>query len=823
MRTLAAIFVLSVCAQAQLWSGVLDPTRAVDWTQMGAGAIPTNYVQVASTIAAYTGTVDAINSALAQCNGSGQYVLLGPGTFNLSAGGTNGGIRITKNKCVLRGSGPTQTKLVFSSFDACGGAASSSICMISGTQSWDTAAVPNLANWTAGFAQGSTQITLSANVSGSTSPGVGFTLYLDQLKDGSDHSADTGNIFECMGGPNLCTQSGGGGDSSRSGRAQIQEVTVTSVVGGSCVSTSPCTVNISPAIYMPNWRSSQSPQAWWEPGPEPDHQGVENLSVDGSAVPGTPWGMIGMQGVTNAWIKNVIGINVHAEAWPTTPSVPAGQSSMVRVYGSNKITVRDSYFVGRKTQDPYGINPVLACDVLIENNIFQHIGMPVVNEQSCGNVYGYNYTVRDIWGPDNGTWAQGAFYGHGGQEHYSLSEGNIAFSDEFENYYGEGFFITAFRNRFTGFQQFNTAQTVPIMTYALNRYFNVIGNVLGVSGRHTNYQDVATSSSTSTPGNNFCPFSIYAIGLGGNCNDGPDASHPPNDPPTVTTFFRWANYDVVTGTNRFCGDSSDTGWSTTCGSTAEVPTGLSLYAQPKPTKGDTAAGQSALPASFYLSSKPSWWPSGKAWPNIGPDVTGGNLGQCASNSTYPYAQCIIGNANACGTGFACGSAGVNLQVISNPAMDCYASLGGLPSGDGPVLTNFDANVCYAASPGNPAVSLNPGSVVFASQLKGSTSSAQSVVLLNSGTATLNFTSITASADFGQSNNCGGSLGAGLSCTLNVTFTPSSVGMESGSVTIADDASGSPHTVTLSGTGVAPTVQFLGGAAISGAGTMNSQQ
>jgi hypothetical protein len=70
-------------------------------------------------------------------------------------------------------------------------------------------------------------------------------------------------------------------------------------------------------------------------------------------------------------------------------------------------------------------------------------------------------------------------------------------------------------------------------------------------------------------------------------------------------------------------------------------------------------------------------------------------------------------------------------------MDCYVSLGGLPSGDGPVLTNFDANVCYAAGPGNPAVSLNPGSVVFGSQLKGSTSSPQSVILLNSGTASLN--------------------------------------------------------------------------------------
>ena len=815
MRTLAAIFVLSVCAQAQLWSGVLDPSRAVDWTQMGAGTIPTNYVQVGSTIAAYTGTVDAINTALAQCNGTGQYVLLGPGTFNLSAGGSNGGIRITKNKCVLRGSGPTQTKLVFSSRDACGGELAS-ICLLSAVQVVDPDTTPNVANWTDGFSKGSTQITLSANTAGSLSPVVGTTLFLDQLQDSvNDRSLDNGNIFACLGHPN-CTQSGGGGD-GRSTRPQNQWVTVSSIPAGSCTPAQPCTVNIAPPIYMPNWRSSQNPQAWWYNNLLETGMGLENFSVDGSAVSGTSLGVIAMKGVQNFWMKNVIVIDIHTEI------PPAGQTSSVRVYASHNGTIRDSYFIGRASQDMYGINPYLSGDLLIENNIFQHINTPINNEQSFGNVYGYNYIVRDIWGPTNGQWLQGAIYGHGGQEHYSLSEGNIAIGEEFENYFGQGFFITAFRNRFYGYQQYATAQTVPALVYGLNRYFNFIGNVLGVSGYHTTYQDIATGNATSTPGNSSCPFSVYAVGLGGNCNNGDDVTWPYNDTLTVSTLFRWANYDVVTQANRFCGNSSDTGWSTTCGGTSEVPSGLSLYAQPRPTKGDTAAGQPALPGSFYLTSKPSWWPTAKAWPNIGPEVTGGNLGQCAANSTYPYAQCIIGDANACGTGFACGSAGVNSQVISNPAMDCYVSLGGLPSGDGPVLTNFDANVCYAAGPGNPAVSLNPGSVVFGSQLKGSTSSPQSVILLNSGTATLNITSITASADFGQSNNCGGSLGAGLSCTINVTFTPSSEGLESGSITIADDAFGSPHTVTLSGTGVAPTVKFLGGAAIAGAGTMNSQQ
>jgi len=48
---------------------------------------------------------------------------------------------------------------------------------------------------------------------------------------------------------------------------------------------------------------------------------------------------------------------------------------------------------------------------------------------------------------------------------------------------------------------------------------------------------------------------------------------------------------------------------------SEVPSGLSALANPVPAS-------HALPASFYLSSKPSWWGT-MPWPAIGPDVMGG--------------------------------------------------------------------------------------------------------------------------------------------------------------------------------------------------------
>jgi hypothetical protein len=73
-------------------------------------------------------------------------------------------------------------------------------------------------------------------------------------------------------------------------------------------------------------------------------------------------------------------------------------------------------------------------------------------------------------------------------------------------------------------------------------------------------------------------------------------------------------------------------------------------------------------------------------------------------------------------------------------------------------------------------------------------------MTNNGTATLTITSIAASGDYGQTNNCGSSLGAGLSCTITVSFTPTTSGVRTGSVSITDNAPGSPQSVPLNGRG-----------------------
>ena len=107
----------------------------------------------------------------------------------------------------------------------------------------------------------------------------------------------------------------------------------------------------------------------------------------------------------------------------------------------------------------------------------------------------------------------------------------------------------------------------------------------------------------------------------------------------------------------------------------------------------------------------------------------------------------------------------------------------------------------------PGVQINPASLTFASQLTGTTSARQTVTLSNTGTATLTINGITVTgtnaSDFAQTNTCGASVAAGGSCTISVTFTPSSAGARSASVSISDSVAGSPQTVALTGTGAAP--------------------
>jgi uncharacterized repeat protein (TIGR03803 family) len=108
---------------------------------------------------------------------------------------------------------------------------------------------------------------------------------------------------------------------------------------------------------------------------------------------------------------------------------------------------------------------------------------------------------------------------------------------------------------------------------------------------------------------------------------------------------------------------------------------------------------------------------------------------------------------------------------------------------------------------SPTVAFSPASLTFQDQTVFTTSPAQSVTLTNIGLGVLTVGSLAASGPFAQTNTCGAALSTGASCTLSVTFTPNATGTLSGSVSVSDNATGSPQTLPLTGTGVSPAVTF----------------
>jgi nucleoside-specific outer membrane channel protein Tsx len=121
-----------------------------------------------------------------------------------------------------------------------------------------------------------------------------------------------------------------------------------------------------------------------------------------------------------------------------------------------------------------------------------------------------------------------------------------------------------------------------------------------------------------------------------------------------------------------------------------------------------------------------------------------------------------------------------------------------------VGSNFDQGAAYVFV--SPTVTLSPTSLGFGNQAVETTSAAKTVTLKNTGTTTLYNSSIAITAGnsfFAISNNtCGATLAAGKTCKVSVTFTPTQLAAETGTLTFTDNASGSPQTMSLSGTGVA---------------------
>lgn len=806
---LPIIFLCVISSAHAQGSGVLDPSRVPGsggWTGAGAGTIPAR-ATICATVSmtnvdlsamppvtsadAAAANGAAIRSAAAGCT-SGQAVLI-PSSASSSTNDAGGNpawyvdfiwwgtsLSTMVNGVTIRGAGANTTFLILLG-GSCNGLGPAGACMLNGSNDY-SGGPDQTANWTAGYSKGTTALTFS----NTTNLRMGSQIILDQLDD----TSDGGSIFVCAttgsgASPFPCSQQGST-INGRTNRHQNQVVTVVSVVGS--------TVNITPGLYAPNWRSGQSPGAWWSNDNPINGDGIESMSLDCSALnPSAPTGCIEMVNAAFDWAKDVKGVD-------STGNV----NKMVWLYQANNITVRDSYFYGSNgSSESYGVDSgASTCDNLVENNIGQHVATPWITEGACGTVFAYNFAIDDYYngGGSAPQWQQEDQYHHSAGDNYTLNEGNEGIGHTDDDIHGSSFMGTSFRVFINGRDpaltpdlgsgdcapysspcpKFQQTSAFSIMAY--NRFANLIGVVFGTAGYHTTYKRTPGSSSGCSDGLG----NVTEVNLGCSGDQGTTFNNGsftiPNDGNVSTTAMLWGYVDALNG------GSGGTAFSVPQFNSGEVPSGISLYSNAVP-------GSHTLPNSLYLPSAGASAPpfnhtaaGNPPWPMVGPDVSGGNItgvgGYANHNAAALCALNIMGiNPN--------GSSGVKAFDISI----CGYYTGG--GGGSPTV------VLSLTSGGGSASSYNFGSVVA-----GGASATQQIWVNNTGTGPLTITPpITGSdnTDFpfimNQCASSGFTVAASSSCYMEMQFTPAlmATGSLSSTLTVTDNASGSPHTFTLNGT------------------------
>ncbi len=156
----------------------------------------------------------------------------------------------------------------------------------------------------------------------------------------------------------------------------------------------------------------------------------------------------------------------------------------------------------------------------------------------------------------------------------------------------------------------------------------------------------------------------------------------------------------------------------------------------------------------------------------------------------------FGQTNNCGTSLAAGSS-CTISVTFKPTATGARSAAVSVSDNAP---NSPQTVSLTGTGVLPTVTLSPTSLTFPAQLVGTTSKAQTVTLTNTGLGILKITKGAIKGPFGETTNCGATVNPGSSCTISVTFKPTTIGTASGSISITDNAPSSPQQISLQGTG-----------------------
>jgi hypothetical protein len=201
-----------------------------------------------------------------------------------------------------------------------------------------------------------------------------------------------------------------------------------------------------------------------------------------------------------------------------------------------------------------------------------------------------------------------------------------------------------------------------------------------------------------------------------------------------------------------------------------------------------------------------------------------SYGSCSAESVRTSSSCYFNdidtgnNSGPCDWGLI-EQDSPNCQVIHSGdevgTLEGYKTATGFDLATGLGSLNV-ANVVNAWPPApDPAVTLSTTTLTFAATAKGTSSAAQTITLKNTGLKTLSLSgsgagfkiSGTGASSFSETNTCGTAVDAGSSCAIHVVFKPAAAGKLTASLTIGDNAFGSPQTISLSGLGAVASIRL----------------
>ncbi|MCC6194688.1 MAG: choice-of-anchor D domain-containing protein, partial [Burkholderiales bacterium] len=190
-------------------------------------------------------------------------------------------------------------------------------------------------------------------------------------------------------------------------------------------------------------------------------------------------------------------------------------------------------------------------------------------------------------------------------------------------------------------------------------------------------------------------------------------------------------------------------------------------------------------------------------------ITVSNTGTAAAaNMASPSAPAGFNRAGTCGAATLNAGASCTVIFTFSPSAAAPVSATYTITGGGSTMPIALAGAGTAAAAAS--LSASPTSLAFGTVAPGASSTPQPVTLTNTGNAAANGLTLSNgnAAEFVvSSNTCGTSLAAGASCSLNVAYTPTGIGIDTSTLTFAH-AGGPAVEVSLSGAGGPPPVPNL---------------